>query len=267
MATRDNMQNRGNNPTPEQIRTREPQAEPEPEPRYWVIFAILVIFTALEVATASFTSLNPGVRIGILVLLAVVKVALVVLYFMHLRYDRSIFALPFVLGLVLMLPSVLIITLSMNTVPFSSSVYTETANGTLVDVREVSFRLHLSKDTVPAGPVTFHIVNGADDMLHEFIVISTDLQADNLPLDPVTSRVNEDAINIVTNQDNILPGQSRDLTAVLDPGHYVLICNLPGHYLQGMMVDFDVTGNSPVPASTFNGPASAPPTEQTPSGD
>ena len=253
-------------PTAAQARTREPQAEPRPEPQYWVIFALLAIFTALEVAAASFRSLNPGIRVGILVFLAVVKVGLVVLYFMHLRYDRSIFALPFALGLVLMLPSVLIITLTMNAVPFSSSVYTEHAQGTLVDVREVSFRIHVSQDTVPAGPVTFHIINGADDMLHEFIVVKTDLPSTNLPLDPVTSRVNEDAINIVTNQDNILPGQSRDLTAVLDAGHYVLICNLPGHYLQGMMIDFNVTGNSPVPASTLNGPATAPPTEQTPAG-
>ena len=252
--------------TPAQVRTRQPQEEPRPAPKYWVIFVILAVFTALEVAASSFATLNPGVRIGILVFLALVKVALVVLFFMHLRYDSSIFALPFALGLVLMVPSVLIITLTMNAVPFSSAVYTEHAQGTLVDVREVSFRIHVSQDTVPAGPVTFHIVNGADDMLHEFIVVSTDLPSDNLPLDPVTSRVNEDAINIVTNQDNILPGQSRDLTAVLDPGHYVLICNLPGHYLQGMMIDFYVKGNSPVPASTFNGPATAPPTEQTPAG-
>src|SRR5512146_818782 len=179
-------------PTAEQTKTREPQPESIPEPKYWVIFVLLAIFTALEVAAASFLSLNPGVRIGILAFLAVVKVALVVLYFMHLKFDRSIFALPFALGLVLMLPSILIITLTMNSVPFSSSVYTEHAQGTLVDIREVSFRIHASQDTVPAGPVTFHIINGADDMLHEFIVIKTDLPADNLPLDEVTSRVNED---------------------------------------------------------------------------
>jgi caa(3)-type oxidase subunit IV len=254
-----------NTPTAEQARTRRPQAEPVPEPKYWVIFVLLAVFTALEVAAASFLSLNPGIRIGILVFLAVVKVALVVLYFMHLRYDRSIFALPFVLGLVLMLPSILIITLTMNAVPFSSSIYTETATGQLVDIREVSFRLHASQTKVKAGPVTFHVVNGADDMLHEFILVKTDLEATNLPLDPVTSRVNEDAIEIVNNEDNIEPGQSRDMNVVLDPGHYVLICNLPGHYLQGMMLDFNVEGSSPVPASTSVSTPSVPPAEQTPS--
>jgi caa(3)-type oxidase subunit IV len=230
------------------------------------VFALLVIFTALEVVVATLANLNFGVKIGILVVLAVVKVALVVLYFMHLRYDRSIFALPFALGLVLMLPSVLIITLTMNVVPFSSEAHALNNTGQIVDVREVSFRIHVSQDTLRAGPVTFHVVNGADDMLHEFIIVKTDLESTNLPLDPVTSRVNEDAIEIVASQDNIEPAHSRDLNVTLGEGHYVLICNLPGHYLQGMMVDINVKGSSPVPVSTSESTPSAPPAEQTPSG-
>ncbi len=252
-------------PTPAQSSTREPQAEPRPEPKYWVVFILLAIFTALEVAAASFLTLNPGVRIAILVILAVIKVALVVLYFMHLRFDSRIFALPFALGLVLMLPSILIITLTMNAVPFSSEVHALNYTGQVVDVREVSFRIHVSQDTVQAGPVTFHIVNGADDMLHEFIIVKTDLQSTNLPIDPVTSRVNEDAIEIVTSQDNIEPAHSREINLNLDEGHYVLICNLPGHYLQGMMIDFYVKGSSPVPASTSESTPSAPSSDQTPS--
>jgi caa(3)-type oxidase subunit IV len=261
------MPTRDNKPTTEQALTRAVQEEPRPEPQYWVVFVLLAIFTALEVAAASFATLNFGIRIGVLVFLAVVKVALVVLYFMHLRFDSSIFALPFALGLVLMIPAILVITLSMNAVPFSSAAHAANSTGQLVDVREISYRIKVSQDTVPAGPVTFHVVNGADDMLHEFIIVKTDLEATDLPLDPVTSRVNEDAIEIVTSQDNIEPAHSRDINVNLDPGHYVLICNLPGHYLQGMMVDFHVNGTSPVPASTSEGPPSAPPTEQTPSGD
>jgi caa(3)-type oxidase subunit IV len=252
--------------TTEQSRTREPQDEPMPEPKYWVVFVLLAIFTALEVVIASFSSLSSGLRITLLVLIAAVKVALVVLWFMHLKFDSKIFALPFVLGLVLMMPSILIITLTMNSVPFSTAVHAVNATGQVVNVEEVSFRLHPSVDTVQAGTVTFHVVNGADDMLHEFIIVKTDLQSTNLPIDPVTSRVNEDAIEIVTSQDNIEPAHSRDLTVNLDEGHYVLICNLPGHYLQGMMVDFYVKGGSPVPASTSESTPSAPPAEQTPSG-
>ncbi len=261
------MQTRDNLPTNEQARTTEVQEEPRPEPKYWVVFAILAIFTALEVAAASFSSLTPGVRIGILVFLAVVKVALVVLYFMHLKFDSRAFALPFALGLVLMLPIVFIITLTMNAVPFSSEAQALSNAGQVIDITEVSFAIYTSQMTAKAGPVTFHIVNEADDMLHEFIVISTDLPADNLPIDPVTSRVNEDAINIVAAQDDIEPSHSRDLHLVLAEGHYVLVCNLPGHYLQGMRIDLDVKGNSPEPASTMESPASAPPAEQTPTGD
>ena len=33
------------------------------------------------------------------------------------------------------------------------------------------------------------------------------------------------------------------LTVDLEPGHYVLFCNLPGHYRLGMRSDFEVTAS------------------------
>jgi uncharacterized cupredoxin-like copper-binding protein len=35
-------------------------------------------------------------------------------------------------------------------------------------------------------------------------------------------------------------GQTKTLRAKLAPGHYALICNLPGHYRRGMFADFAV---------------------------
>ena len=35
-------------------------------------------------------------------------------------------------------------------------------------------------------------------------------------------------------------GQSKKLTLNLVAGHYVLICNVPGHYAAGMYQDFNV---------------------------
>ncbi|HEX2981770.1 MAG TPA: hypothetical protein VHO48_16030 [Anaerolineaceae bacterium] len=48
-------------------------------PKYWVVFAILAVFTGLEVATAYLPALPAGVKIAVLGFLAVVKVALVLL--------------------------------------------------------------------------------------------------------------------------------------------------------------------------------------------
>ncbi len=58
-----------------------------PTPRtYLIIFSWLAVITVVEVAVASL-ALPAPVRVGLLVTLAVIKAALVVLYYMHLRYD------------------------------------------------------------------------------------------------------------------------------------------------------------------------------------
>ena len=40
---------------------------------------------------------------------------------------------------------------------------------------------------------------------------------------------------------DIAPGDTPELELSLDAGHYVLICNLPGHYTQGMHSEFEVS--------------------------
>ncbi len=53
---------------------------------YVIVFAWLAVMTAVEVAVAA-SPLPETLKVGILVILAVVKAALVVLFYMHLRYD------------------------------------------------------------------------------------------------------------------------------------------------------------------------------------
>ena len=40
--------------------------------------------------------------------------------------------------------------------------------------------------------------------------------------------------------ENIAPGTGADLTANLSAGTYAVVCNLPGHYGQGMHADLTV---------------------------
>src|SRR5512138_3678080 len=99
--------------------TIEPQTSASPH--YEIVFAVLVIFTLLEAGTAYLAGLPPAVRIGLLAFLALVKAALVLLYFMHLKLDNRLFALPFVLGLVLVIPLLLIVSLSTPLPPVPAS--------------------------------------------------------------------------------------------------------------------------------------------------
>jgi uncharacterized cupredoxin-like copper-binding protein len=63
--------------------------------------------------------------------------------------------------------------------------------------------------------------------------------SDKLPLG-ADSKVDETDLKIVNRVDKIDVGQSSALTADLAPGHYVLMCNIVGHYQLGMHADFTV---------------------------
>jgi len=70
-----------------------------PSPKEYVrIGLILAVLTALEVA-ASYTGVSGSILIPTLFVLAVIKFALVVLWFMHLRFDDRRYARFFVMGL------------------------------------------------------------------------------------------------------------------------------------------------------------------------
>jgi cytochrome c oxidase subunit 4 len=67
--------------------------------QYIVIGIILAVFTAIEVAI-SFASVPAGIAIPALITLTVLKFILVVLWFMHLRFDSGWFRRLFVFGLI-----------------------------------------------------------------------------------------------------------------------------------------------------------------------
>jgi cytochrome c oxidase subunit IV len=76
-------------------------------PRYVFVFLILAILTALEVAV---TYLSGIPHAPFLLSMAFIKVALVILYFMHLRFDSRWFALIFLVPFLLVIPLLLVIT-------------------------------------------------------------------------------------------------------------------------------------------------------------
>jgi caa(3)-type oxidase subunit IV len=214
---------------------------------YSVIFAILALFTAMEVGVGYLPSLPEGVRVGVLVFLAAVKVALVLLYFMHLKFDNRVFALPFALGLVLVVPLVLIVGLTIpkpTSQPASEQQAASQPSGPsgaqTITVTETTFKISLSADSVPAGQVTFHVANDATDLPHQLTIIKTDQPAGQLPVSQ--GQVDESQVDVVGKTDTISTSGNADLTLNLSPGHYALVCNVPGHYQAGMYADLTVTG-------------------------
>lgn len=89
------------------------------------------------------------------------------------------------------------------------------------------------EDAVSAGTVTFNVVN-RDTTEHNLLVIRTDFPPDELPVDPASAVVAESAVDVVARVDAFVPGEPVPLTVELEPGPYVLICNVPTHYVLGM---------------------------------
>jgi uncharacterized cupredoxin-like copper-binding protein len=111
----------------------------------------------------------------------------------------------------------------------------------VVKLDEFTYGFKLATLTLPAGNNLFVDHNTAT-IPHEFVIFKTDDPADHLPLE-TDKTVEEDAPGLETVVDSgsdIPSGQTRLLSADLEPGHYVLVCNLPGHYQGGMRVDITV---------------------------
>lgn len=100
------------------------------------------------------------------------------------------------------------------------------------------YKIGLSVTTVTAATTSFRVRN-AGKLIHELLVVKTDLAPDQLPLD-AAGNVDEAKVTFVGKQEDIDPGDTRDLTLNLAPGKYVLICNQPGHYKAGMRLAFTV---------------------------
>ncbi|NJC95889.1 MAG: hypothetical protein C3F07_15815 [Anaerolineales bacterium] len=80
-------------------------------PNYLLIFIALAVFTLVE-TLVSYVQ-QEAVKLPTLIVLAVVKVLLVLLYFMHLKFDSKVFGYLFMAGCVLSIPLILVLMIVM----------------------------------------------------------------------------------------------------------------------------------------------------------
>jgi uncharacterized cupredoxin-like copper-binding protein len=100
-------------------------------------------------------------------------------------------------------------------------------------------RVVTDTDTLKPGRVTFIAVNQSKSLVHEFIV-ARDSGARQLPFDPKKNVVIEKRIARLGEIAELAPGKTGKLTVNLKPGKYLLICNQPGHYRDGMVTRITV---------------------------
>lgn len=113
-----------------------------------------------------------------------------------------------------------------------------------IDVGLTTYQITMSKTSAKSGDIIFHVHNDATDLTHEFVIFKTDLPEDQLPL-TAEGAVDEEGAGIThVDEVEVEPGQASDLTVNLEPGNYVMICNINDnneqHYMHGMHRAFTV---------------------------
>jgi uncharacterized cupredoxin-like copper-binding protein len=102
--------------------------------------------------------------------------------------------------------------------------------------------------SVGAGEVTFQVTNTGPEDIHEFVVLKTDLDPNDLPVDADGAVTESGAgIEVIDEIEDIPVGETQALTVTLAAGSYVLLCNIyddtekEAHYAKGMRIAFEVT--------------------------
>lgn len=127
------------------------------------------------------------------------------------------------------------------------------AAGTTVNVTLGEWVVEPDPSSAPAGEITF-VASNEGTIEHELVIIKTDLAPDALPTND-DGTVNEDApgLEVIDEIEEFAAGGTESLTADLEPGKYVLICNIgpstaeeagnmehDAHYAEGMHAAFTV---------------------------
>lgn len=108
-----------------------------------------------------------------------------------------------------------------------------------VDVVETDFHIAMSQTVLPANSRITFVVHNEGSTAHELIIVKAPSSGSNLPL-KADADVNEETPGLTSALDtgsSLAPAETRTLTADMPAGHYVAVCNLPGHYKLGMRVD------------------------------
>jgi uncharacterized cupredoxin-like copper-binding protein len=145
------------------------------------------------------------------------------------------------LGLALPAAAKSIVNVTLNNQPLTSDLPTNLGMAMAgADMSKAMMKVFAVPNTVPAGEVTFTATNRSTDTIHEMILVKVNDPKRPLPYVVTDSKVDEDAAGHLGEVSELDPGKSGSLTMKLDPGTYLLLCNVPGHYMAGMWTTVSV---------------------------
>jgi uncharacterized cupredoxin-like copper-binding protein len=94
--------------------------------------------------------------------------------------------------------------------------------------------IRIDQPTIKSGSVHFNVINWSRATVHEMIIVAVDSVDASLPYDYASGKVSEEQIKSLGEVSELKANATGSLDVTLPAGHYLLICNVPGHYASGM---------------------------------
>jgi uncharacterized cupredoxin-like copper-binding protein len=141
-----------------------------------------------------------------------------------------------VAGVLLIIATVLIVTLAAS--PSGGLTVPKADRVARVSLSDYSIQ---GPSTLAPGKYEF-VVTNKGTVPHELVMFATTAAATGMPMGK-DGDVNEDSSSlesVVDSGSSLAPGESRILYGEFEAGHYVMVCNLAGHYRLGMREDVAV---------------------------
>jgi uncharacterized cupredoxin-like copper-binding protein len=99
----------------------------------------------------------------------------------------------------------------------------------------------IAGDTLKSGKSTFTISNFGT-VPHELLIFKSNLAPTAYPHDAAGNIIEDGpGVSLVSDGENIDPSGAQTRTVDLKPGTYLFVCNIPGHFKQGMFQVVTVT--------------------------
>ena len=112
--------------------------------------------------------------------------------------------------------------------------------GTTVEVALSEWKISANPAGASPGQIRFRATN-AGTIDHELVIIRTDTAPSALPMSPTERKADEKrAGETIGEIEEFGKGKAKSKTFALQAGKYALICNIGGHYEQGMSAGFEV---------------------------
>jgi uncharacterized cupredoxin-like copper-binding protein len=111
--------------------------------------------------------------------------------------------------------------------------------GAKMDMATMGIKVDLLE--IPAGEVTFKVVNESQDFYHSLVISPVGDPSKELPYLTDKKMVDEEVAGRTARVKELKPHDFGSVTVDMQPGTYVLYCNVAGHYVMGMWTTVIVT--------------------------